>query len=287
MHKDVQLAGLKALLADLDASLKNLNGPMGLTVADVVFRKQHVEHSRKKVLLKIAIVQGEDDVGASERELSQEQSFFESVRKVAATNEASRQAERTKIGGNAGSPEVLDSVAGREEAVVQELKQKLARSTIGHLKLIELLDRLKEKLRGLERQDSEWSMLAKTIQGAGSASTNGRYPSQRPDAPPHSPLSGDATQEVERADASGKNGTVKFRSALRRHIALLLTTNPSATDLEIARALDGDGAVALPKGWQSNRNRSYEVAYKDQAIRNRLEQQISKVRLELRKARLL
>jgi hypothetical protein len=65
-------------------------------------------------------------------------------------------------------------------------------------------------------------------------------------------------------------------------ILVQLTRNFQASDLEVCRGLDEEGAVELPADWSVGRNRSYEVAYKDRALRPRIEAMISKVRAHMR-----
>jgi hypothetical protein len=80
----------------------------------------------------------------------------------------------------------------------------------------------------------------------------------------------------------------KYRSELKRAILIQLTQNPNATDLEICRSLDADGAAELPAGWNVNRgDRSFARAYSNRAARHKIEIAISKVRADLRKAGLL
>ena len=78
-------------------------------------------------------------------------------------------------------------------------------------------------------------------------------------------------------------GSLNYRSGLKRAIAVELTKNQKANDLEICRALDDTGAVELPDRLKSNRHeRSFETAYKDKRQRHRLELTISKVRTDMR-----
>jgi hypothetical protein len=86
--------------------------------------------------------------------------------------------------------------------------------------------------------------------------------------------------------ASGFQGTLIYRSELKRAISLALIKRPDAADLDICRALDVDGAVELPDGYGSNRERSFEMAYKGIG-RHKLEIIISKVRTDMRKKGLI
>jgi hypothetical protein len=77
-------------------------------------------------------------------------------------------------------------------------------------------------------------------------------------------------------------GSLNYRSDLKRAILVQLTKRRSATDLEICRGLDADGAVELPsKSRESLRSRSFEAAYKDSKLRHPLESAISKVRKDV------
>lgn len=73
-----------------------------------------------------------------------------------------------------------------------------------------------------------------------------------------------------------------YRSTLKRAIALIFINNPKASDLEVCRGLDADGAVELPKTWSIERNRRFDIAYKNSVVRRRIEIAISKVRTDLR-----
>jgi hypothetical protein len=78
-----------------------------------------------------------------------------------------------------------------------------------------------------------------------------------------------------------------FRSEMKRAIALLLSIDPDASDLEICRRFDDDGAVELPDSWRSDDNRFFELAYKDPQHKPKIEKMISKVRTEMRRKGLL
>jgi hypothetical protein len=83
-------------------------------------------------------------------------------------------------------------------------------------------------------------------------------------------------------------GMLLYRSEVKRAIVLQLTKKPGATDLDVCRALDADGAAELPKGWASTpKSRSFAAAYDNPAIRPRVEKMISKVRVDMRKAGML
>jgi len=80
----------------------------------------------------------------------------------------------------------------------------------------------------------------------------------------------------------------KYRSEIKRAILIQLAKTPSASDLEICRALDGDGSAEFPKTWQSVQGeRAFASAYLNGSKRSKIEKAISKVRADLRRAKLL
>jgi hypothetical protein len=83
---------------------------------------------------------------------------------------------------------------------------------------------------------------------------------------------------------ASKAAKLNYRSELKRVISLQFARNPKASDLEICRALDADGAVELPASWTSGENRLFERAYKDPQKRRKLENTISRVRRDMRKS---
>jgi hypothetical protein len=96
-----------------------------------------------------------------------------------------------------------------------------------------------------------------------------------------------ASRTVEDGPVAGSL-TKTYRSGMKRLIAYQLLQNPTASDLAICRALDADGDLDLPKGWESKRqDRLFVEAYRDPERRNKVEVAISKVRGDLRKSGLL
>ncbi len=79
----------------------------------------------------------------------------------------------------------------------------------------------------------------------------------------------------------------KYRSDVKRAILIQLTKRPQATDLEVCRGLDADGAADLPQAWKHGDNRSFVAAYRNTKVRSKIEKLISKVRADLRKRGLL
>lgn len=91
-------------------------------------------------------------------------------------------------------------------------------------------------------------------------------------------------------EAPGRRRVVprlNYSSKLKRAIALQLTNAPDASDLQICRGLDADGAVELPRSWKTGENRLFERAYKDPNYRRKVEIMISKVRTDMRNIGLL
>ncbi|MBZ5562608.1 MAG: hypothetical protein LAP13_09310 [Acidobacteriia bacterium] len=81
----------------------------------------------------------------------------------------------------------------------------------------------------------------------------------------------------------------KYRSEVKRAILIQLTKNPDATDIEICRGLDADGAVEMPDDWVKTRagDRLWKNAYRDRKLQHKIETTISKVRSDLRTIGLL
>ena len=74
-----------------------------------------------------------------------------------------------------------------------------------------------------------------------------------------------------------------YRSEWKRGTKALLIEDSKMPVLEICRRLDDD-AIKLPKKWTVGENRSFEDAYRDATLRQRIHTAISKMRAELRKA---
>lgn len=81
---------------------------------------------------------------------------------------------------------------------------------------------------------------------------------------------------------------LKYRSGIKRAILGALTKNPTATDVEVCRLLDADGAEDLPAGWKTRKeDRSFFVAYASPRTKRKVEIAISKIRRDLRDRGLL
>jgi hypothetical protein len=77
---------------------------------------------------------------------------------------------------------------------------------------------------------------------------------------------------------------LSYRSELKRAILIQITKNPKASDLEICRGMDADGAAELPPAWKfKGTNRLFVAAYMDPTVRHKIEIAISRVRSDLRK----
>ena len=89
-------------------------------------------------------------------------------------------------------------------------------------------------------------------------------------------------------ETSGSPPLRRYRSATRRAILIHLSQKPDATDLEICRALDEDGAE-MPKQWRrkSDGDRLFVTLYADSVQRNKIESMISKIRADMRKTGIL
>jgi hypothetical protein len=74
-----------------------------------------------------------------------------------------------------------------------------------------------------------------------------------------------------------------YRSEWKRATKALLIEDSSMPVLAICRRLDDD-AVRLPRKWNVGENRSFEDAYRDATLRQRIHTAISKMRAKLRKA---
>jgi hypothetical protein len=110
-----------------------------------------------------------------------------------------------------------------------------------------------------------------------------------------SPSSIQSSQDAQQNQIADRNrGTKsgglmsKYRSALKRAVLAQISQNPSATDLEICRGLDADGAVELPSTWRVRAgDRLFAGAYSNPGTRRKVEIAISKIRADLRNKGLL
>ena len=74
-----------------------------------------------------------------------------------------------------------------------------------------------------------------------------------------------------------------YRTEWKRATKGLLIDDPRMSVLQICRELDNN-ATKMPKKWIVGENRSFERAYKDQNVTQRIHTAISKIRSDLRKA---
>jgi len=100
-----------------------------------------------------------------------------------------------------------------------------------------------------------------------------------------SPTQSVTSVSTSEAVASPQIGPVRdYSSETKRAVHWELTRNPSATALEVCRGLD-DREIDLPSSWSINGNRLFVDAYKNRAVRKKIEKLISKVRADLRRSR--
>ena len=108
---------------------------------------------------------------------------------------------------------------------------------------------------------------------------------------PTDPQPSDAPQKQRRDRAPEPKSSAplsSYRSELKRAILMQITRNPSATDLEVCRGLDADGAVELPSRWKDRASdRLFTDAYSRRDTRRKVETAISKIRADLRNKGLL
>ena len=113
-------------------------------------------------------------------------------------------------------------------------------------------------------------------------------PGNAPDQERRSEQSGESAAGPGKRGASSSALLSRYRSEIKRGILMQLTLNPRATDSEVCRGLDADGAIEIPNSWKTKTgDRGFFKAYADPDLRHRVEVAISKVRDNLRKHGLL
>jgi hypothetical protein len=149
----------------------------------------------------------------------------------------------------------------RQTEQIREIRKKLKHLPYGHSdrpKLLEMLNYLQEGIPELEAEYVRRARFSAPESGSG-------HPTE-----------------------PGKKGLLhNYRSPLKKAIALRLSQDPDATDLQICRSLDAEGEVDLPPKWNLKSDRSFATAYKNQIIRRTIESMISKVRGDMRRRGLL
>ena len=123
---------------------------------------------------------------------------------------------------------------------------------------------------------------------------------KRDNAPASIPQPENEANKGQQKDVAERNGSTRsghqrsgapmseYRSELKRGILIQLIKKPDATDLEVSRGLDADGAVELPASWKRHPgDRLFADAYSNPATRRKVEIAVSKVRADLRKRGLL
>lgn len=97
----------------------------------------------------------------------------------------------------------------------------------------------------------------------------------------------DPSSPAGRERSEVKRAPLNYRSEIKRAILVQLTKQPRATDAEICRGLDADGAVEVPATWKNKPgDRRFFDAYCDPRTRHKAEVLINKVRRDMRKQRL-
>lgn len=101
--------------------------------------------------------------------------------------------------------------------------------------------------------------------------------------PKEEPMPSTKLPERTRSGSLTKPLMLKYRSGIKRAILVALTKNPTATDVEVCRLLDADGAEDLPAGWKTRKeDRSFFDAYANPRTKRKVEIAISKIRRDLR-----
>jgi len=105
---------------------------------------------------------------------------------------------------------------------------------------------------------------------------------------PHQPSSPPTKKGDGREHPEDDRLLSKYRSNIKRAILVQLTKQPRASDAEICRGLDADGAADLPENWKNRpSDRLFFSAYSGASTRHKVEVAISKVRQDLRRRGLL
>jgi hypothetical protein len=162
-------------------------------------------------------------------------------------------------------------------AFQQSLTEAIVRgtSTFKPSDIDKAIRKLHADKRELEFRRDDWNIIL-------NSALNRQAGERKPDITGR-PVSSTAQLRVEPTMAT-KASKLNYRSELKRVISLQFARNPKASDLEICRALDADGAVELPASWKSGENRLFERAYKDPQKRRKVENTISRVRRDMRKS---
>jgi hypothetical protein len=156
---------------------------------------------------------------------------------------------------------------------------------------IEVLDQLIRVIKGeLERRDSLQPVESRPVPTQIPQETSGGAtrcdPTVRATSVPRTATT--LSDERRHNEKARQQGSLKYRSVLKRSILVALTRDPHASDLEICGWLDEEGAGELPANWASASNdRSFETAYKDPRQRPKIHVTISKIRGDMRKNGLL
>jgi len=171
----------------------------------------------------------------------------------------------------------IAAVDTRIAAFQQSLTEAIVRgtSTFKPRDIDKAIRNLHAHKKELEFRRDDWNIILNNV-------LNRQMGERKPDIAGN-PVSSTPQLRIEPAITS-KAAKLNYRSELRRVISLQFARNPKASDLEICRALDADGAVELPVSWTSGENRLFERAYKDPQKRRKVENTISRVRRDMRKS---
>jgi len=171
----------------------------------------------------------------------------------------------------------IAAVDTRIAAFQQSLTEAIVRgtSTFKPRDIDKAIRNLHAHKKELEFRRDDWNIILNNV-------VNRQTGERKPDIAGN-PVSSTPQLRIEPAITS-KAAKLNYRSELRRVISLQFARNPKASDLEICRALDADGAVELPVSWTSGENRLFERAYKDPQKRRKVENTISRVRRDMRKS---
>jgi hypothetical protein len=171
------------------------------------------------------------------------------------------------------------------EGIVQKVKLKFPALAEREAAVIieDANQRIQELTLELIRQGGLETPAAGSDEAGGPQKANGVDPSQAPLRQEHDDAPEGFEVQHERHRKRGR-AALNYRSEIKRAILIELTRQPRATDAEICRGLDADGAAELPADWKNKPgDRGFFDAYSDTRTRHKVEVAISKVRQDLRK----
>lgn len=170
-----------------------------------------------------------------------------------------------------------------------ELHETRTRSAVpqGHSTILGHMKQQMDKLRA--KWNTKLEIETRNVETRERLAQTQQAESPPPTAPPITPSQQQPRTAEANTSPSSRPLLTKYRSAIKRAILIQLTKNPSASDLEICRGLDADGAEEMPTSWRNGSlsERLFVDAYRDNSRRRRVEITISKVRADLRQHRLI